>query len=552
MNPAPAPELPRSARPSELAALVTLPLFLLLPLLLHPIVGAVSHAIDVLFIFNLATSLLWLLLFHLASTRPIVTYLRLAPLFGTTAIDLFLLYTFKGRLSSSYVTIALTDYAETGDFLSAYAQPLALAVLVLLAVYLPAVYAIRHVRRKPSRRAAAAAAALLVAIYGAGFGWGVSHGTSMTRSVLDVMGKDLGAPVGVVFQTGLAVQMLEDAKELRQQRVASTLHAHKPIAAEGEIYVWVIGESSRPRNWSLFGYGRDTTPRLRATPGVVGLPAMLTTAPHTSIAVPSMLSLQPITDWPAVIGTRSVVSAFNEAGFKTYWLSAQEADSWGGYVPWVAAEARHRRYFDRVYDGVLLDEFRKILSSAGNAEKLFIVLHTKGSHFDYSRRYPPEFDRFKTPGGSYRDSVRDSYDNSVLYTDWFVSEVIASLAARHGQSALVYASDHGENLLDDDQRLLGHAVGNPYDLETAALFWLSDPLRQRLPGAEAALRNNAGAALSLENLPHSMLHLAGIQADGLDPKRSVFSEAFAPRKRSYIVRGALRAEMPGAPGAEAP
>src|SRR3990172_3829900 len=45
--------------------------------------------------------------------------------------------TFNARLSSGYVTIALTDHAETSEFLSAYARPVALAALALVLIYLP-------------------------------------------------------------------------------------------------------------------------------------------------------------------------------------------------------------------------------------------------------------------------------------------------------------------------------------------------------------------------------------------------------------------------------
>ena len=148
-----------------------------------------------------------------------------------------------------------------------------------------------------------------------------------------------------------------------------------------EIYVLVIGESSRPQNWSLFGYPRDTTPRLRQTPGVVPLSDMLTTAPHTAVAVPSMVSLEPIERWSSIVAEKSIVQAFNEVGFKTYWLSAQAADSWAGLIPQIAAEATRRRYFDSGYDGAMLPELRAILADATADEKVFIVLHTKGSHF---------------------------------------------------------------------------------------------------------------------------------------------------------------------------
>jgi heptose-I-phosphate ethanolaminephosphotransferase len=360
------------------------------------------------------------------------------------------------------------------------------------------------------------------------------------------MAKEMSVPVGAVFQTALALHLHAGASELRSKREQHTFGASKAFLADSEIYVWVIGEAARPDHWSLSGYARDTTPRLRAMQGIIALPDMLTTAPHTSFAVPSMLSLRPINDWPSVIAQKSIIEAFNETGFKTYWLSAQEADSWGGHIPQVAAEAKHRRYFDRVFDGTLLDEFRAILQGASQGEKLFIVLHTKGSHFDYARRYPPEFARFGSPGGSRRQRLVDTYDNSVLYTDWFLSEVITTLSQRGGHSALIYASDHGQNLLDDERQLFGHALGTRYDLAAAAFIWLSEGMRYSRPEQVQAVQRNAVAPLSLSNLPHSLLDLAGIDAKELDPQMSLFNPGFAPRPRWYIVRGELRQESAAA------
>ncbi len=57
------------------------------------------------------------------------------------------------------------------------------------------------------------------------------------------------------------------------------------------------------------------------------------------------------------------------------------------------------------------------------------------------------------------------------------------------------------------------------------------------------------ARLSHENLAHSVLDLAGIDADGLDRSKSIFAEAFAESPRRYVVRGTLH-EFPE-PGAAA-
>lgn len=63
-----------------------------------------------------------------------------------------------------------------------------------------------------------------------------------------------------------------------------------------------------------------------AMSGVVALPNILTAAPYTGVAVSTMLSLRPVTDWNSVLAQRSIVSAFNEAGFTTYWFSSQGTD----------------------------------------------------------------------------------------------------------------------------------------------------------------------------------------------------------------------------------
>jgi heptose-I-phosphate ethanolaminephosphotransferase len=252
-----------------------------------------------------------------------------------------------------------------------------------------------------------------------------------------------------------------------------------------------------------------------------------------------MLSLRPITDWESILAERSIVSAFSEGGFVTYWISCQEADSWAGINPVVAEEAAHIRYLVRTYDGSMLPELRAVLDAAPPGEKLFFVLHSMGSHFTYSRRYPPEFARFRTIGNSRRGLLVDDYDNSVLYTDWFVSEIIATLDQHHRAAALFYISDHGENLLDDDAELLGHGIGNRYDLATAALIWLSPVLRARVPDMVRNASANSGARLSLANVSHSLLDLAGIDTPRLDRSMSIFSPAFVTRPRWYIVRGKL-------------
>lgn len=524
--------------------LLALWMLLLSPLAFQACLGGWQYVRDPLFLFNVGTSLLWMVLAHCAVQRTVLLHLLLIPLYMTTVADLFLLTSFGARLSSGYVSIALTNNADTFEFFSAYGKPAVIALLSFILIYVPGLCSIQRIRHVKSPRLAALAAAMLVTVYGAVIANSVRQGTSVNLALLDLAAHESSAPMGALFQTALALKLHADNTELRTHRTGYSFGASKVPSPGDEVYVWVIGESARPANWSLFGYTRDTSPKLRAMSGIISFPQMLTTAPHTSVAVPSMLSLEPITNWPAVLARKSIVGAFNEAGFQTYWLSAQDADSWSGAIPQVAAEAQHRSYYNNGYDGALLAEFRKILQDTprSNNKKLFIVLHTKGSHFDYERRYPAQFARFNTLHGTRRDKLVDTYDNSILYTDWFLSEVIATLVKRNTLGALIYASDHGENLLDDERQIFGHAQGTQYDLSTASFMWFSNELGEHHPDWLINAHRHAQSALSLSNLSHSMLELAGIHAHSIDPNMSIFSTTFEEHLRSYIVREELHHE----------
>jgi hypothetical protein len=83
-------------------------------------------------------------------------------------------------------------------------------------------------------------------------------------------------------------------------------------------------------------------------------------------------------------------------------------------------------------------------------------------------------------------------------------------------------------------------------LSIASNFWLSEGMHRSTPEQVQAAQRNAAAPLSLFSLPHSLLDLAGINANGLDPQMSLFNRRSAPRPAWYIVRGELRQESAAA------
>jgi glucan phosphoethanolaminetransferase (alkaline phosphatase superfamily) len=531
-------------------------LYLISPLILYPILNQNVSLLDPLFIMNLVTSLLWIIFLHQLASRPLYLHLILFPLYITTTVDLFLISAFDQRLSSGYMMIALTNHTDSRDFFITYAWPLSIGILGALAMYLSGLFAIRKIKIIPKRVNVQSIAFCLLVVYSIIFIYCYLHSgrikfsESMERASYYFLQKEMGSPIGSIFQGGLTLIVNNNNKknmQLRQNfkfnagQIEGVNYEESNHQGPKELYVWVIGESSRSQNWSLWGYSRKTTPYLNKQNGIISFPKMLATAPLTSYAVPSMLSLRPINLWPTILAEKSIVSVFNEVGFETYWLSIQDVDPWGGAIPLIASEATHRKYFERSFDGALLVDFKKILSSAKPNQKIFIVLHTNGSHINYNRRYPQEFAKFQTSGNSAKDDLIDSYDNTILYTDWILKQIITTVEELKTRSVVVYASDHGESLLDDERQLTAHGVGNSYDLRTASFLWISPEVRQQHSNEITLAEHNAQQPLSLSNLSHSLLDIANINANGLNKKLSIFNKDFQPEiEHYYNVRGTLK------------
>lgn len=215
-----------------------------------------------------------------------------------------------------------------------------------------------------------------------------------------------------------------------------TFHATKNVQTEGkrEIYVLVVGETSRAMEWSLYGYERKTTPRMEKLDGLVHFTDVVTQSNNTHKSVPIILSAASAEDYGVIYDEKSIVTAFKEAGFHTVVIANQnlstsmigsfyrEADTFIDMSLFKPKSA----YLTSLHDGELLPYLQKEVDKTdGN---LFFVIHTYGSHFNYHERYPKDF-AFYTPDkaegirASYKKQLRNSYDNSIHYTDYVLGEI---------------------------------------------------------------------------------------------------------------------------------
>ncbi len=318
---------------------------------------------------------------------------------------------------------------------------------------------------------------------------------------------------------------------------------------EPETVVMVIGESSRYDRWQLNGYERATNPLLSQETNLVVLPDVITPVSATRLSVPVMISRKPPMQSLKEDGfaEKSFITAYKEAGFKTYWLSNQV--SFGKFDTPVSVFAKEADVIQFLnlggftnnsnFDEILLQPLR--IALADRAKKKLIVIHSLGSHWNYSQRHPKAFDHWQpslfgidkpvVTNTAIKEQLNNSYDNSVLYTDWFLAQVIGQLKGAAQRSVMVYVSDHGQSLYDKSCRLAFHGHNTEYDFHVPALLWYSDQYRARRPAKIAELARHRTAHLGTENMFHTLLDLADIHYPGERPDWSFVNPAFQPHKR---------------------
>ncbi|TYO83924.1 phosphoethanolamine transferase [Pseudomonas sp. CK-NBRI-02] len=507
--------------------------FLLSPIIIRTLANPYAK-IDLLALYTVAISLLWLAAIRFASTDQFKLHVGLLPFYLLATIDLFLTLNFNSRLTAAYLFIGLTNYKETTDFLLTYWKSITFVLAVFAACYGIGLAGLYRRRLPKSWSLFALSLCALLLGYGAYFYKTVTVNSLGKGAVLDLVAKDQSTPVGYLSQIGLTAYLHGETLEYIKQRQDTEVNITR-VSNDSNIQtlVFVIGESSRPHNWSLYGYHKPTTPNLDKRLGLFKFNRMCTTAPYTAFAVPSMLSLSPISDWDQIASTKSLVGIYRAAGYKTHWLSVQEVDSFGGIIPQIAAEAHSRQYFERSYDAALLPVHEQILHSAAAKQAIFI--HIKGSHFDYERRYPDSFGQFQPATDSAKDRLVAHYDNTVLYTDWLLHTLMNQLEASNKPSVLVYSSDHGQNLMDDDRGLLGHGIGNEYDLSVSAFVWATDNVSRHQSAKLEKLKQRQDQRVSIASLPHTLLGLTGVYTDGYNSAEDLLSDDFVDSNCPYLL-----------------
>lgn len=352
-------------------------------------------------------------------------------------------------------------------------------------------------------------------------------------------------PVNVIYNIKVAVDRtievshyLETSANFKYEAVAT-----HPVDS-AEVYVLVIGETSRAINWELGEYPRPTNPKLKQREGVVFFPNAISESNTTHKSVPMLMTSLSAINFTELSRHKSILEAFNEAGYSTSFISNQAPNH--SYTEYFGEQADKTIYIEsesdnHAYDGEMIPYLEKFLSDTTNTRH-FAVLHGYGSHFKYSERYTDDCrvftpDNCKTASVGNRSTLINAYDNSIVYTDAWLDELFEMLEKIGRPAAVIFVSDHGEDIMDDERHRFLHASPTPtyYQLHVAMLAWTSKAYREKYPEKAKNMENNGEKSVnSSVTTFNTIIDLAGIKTPYLTSRYSIASENYTPAQINYL------------------
>ena len=285
------------------------------------------------------------------------------------------------------------------------------------------------------------------------------------------------------------------------------------------VVVLVIGESARRANFQLYGYNRANNPLLSKQQGLKVFQAQ-SCATFTTAGVKAILEPK---------NSGDLYEPLPNYAFRTGADVVWRTTNWGEppiHIDEYENEAKlAARYPDvnRKYDAILYAGLRERIEQS-TKNKVLIVLHTSTSHGPaYATKYPKEFEVFKPVAYNVEEGEKDAsklinaYDNSILYTDYLLSNLIDTLRSLKGwKSSMIFISDHGESLGENNMFMHGipMKLAPKVQYEIPLLVWTSDGYRD--------YKTNLPEVLEQHYIFHSVLNLLSIQSPAYNKDFDIF------------------------------
>ena len=355
-------------------------------------------------------------------------------------------------------------------------------------------------------------------------------------------------PYNLYINTHLLWQDNKAWNEAQEDLSTFSFGINKRDSIDNTLYLLYIGEATRYDHLSINGYERNTTPHLLKENNIISFTSIYTQANLTNYSIPYMLTRASVSNSDILHKEKSLLEAFQEAGYHSAYISNS---SYFPFTMRIMHNCDYHYIFNRGMDAVNNYDINLVNKAIEhyNSNGQIILLHSLGSHFKYSIRYPADFSYFlpaSKPTDGYdilkeenKSLLINSYDNSIRYTDYVLHELISWMDALDNAAVLIYISDHGESFWDDERKLSLHGS---YELSEAeyhvpCFIWYSNEFQQQHPQKINTLEQNKHITQNSSTIFHTLLHLADI-VEIVDSTKSLCSTYVQPLDTFQVLSGA--------------
>ena len=307
-----------------------------------------------------------------------------------------------------------------------------------------------------------------------------------------------------------------------------------------KLMVLVVGETARAENFSLNGYGKNTNPKL-AQQDILNFSRVSSCGTATAVSVPCMFSGMPRKEYEERLASHreGLLDIAQRAGYQVTWIDNNSGckGTCDRVNQFKIPEPLQQKWCKdkECFDDILIDSFKAYLATIpqdDNRPRL-IVLHQMGSHGPaYYKRVPAQFNVFKPTcdtnaiQGCSREALLNTYDNTLLYTDYVLDSLIETLKnTTKYQTALWYLSDHGESTGESGMYLHGapYAIAPTQQTHIPMLMWFSTVWQHQAKQQIKCLAQQGRKELSQDNLFPTMLSLLDVKSKVIDPNNDMLA-----------------------------
>ncbi len=328
----------------------------------------------------------------------------------------------------------------------------------------------------------------------------------------------------------------------RQNLILDVVHTYP----EGKNTILVIiGESQNQKHMQLYNYPRSTNPLLSSIrEELVIYEDVCSPAIHTLKCMKQILTFTNYEQPDMYKKEANIIELLRSGGYKTFWLDNQGEDKNGAFAIDTYSPTSYRTMAQQsdMYkatglsnDSIIVGELNEALQDTATNKAIF--LHLVGNHFDYSSRYESGFSIFDDNAGinspylhvlSERDiKTINAYDNATRYNDYIIYSCIEKIRAEDGRVAMIYFSDHGEEVFDyQNYNSRSFEKISPAMCEIPLILWMNEKYKDT-----NNLIFDIKRPCCTDDIIYGIMDLAGIKYTLYDSTRSVFSAAYMPKVR---------------------